>query len=148
MRIILPTKGLSRNPGAVQIVGDGCGDLTAADGVVAQDRLAIGGSPLLPSFGTVGDGLDNANMESFWSSMQVELLNRKRRQAWVELTNAIFECIELFHDRQRRHSALGYRSPIEYELLRKQSHPRCQVPIKTGTQTVGQIRWRCALCEP
>jgi transposase InsO family protein len=40
------------------------------------DRIRSAG--LMPSFGTVGDGLDNAMMESFWSSMQIELLNRKR----------------------------------------------------------------------
>ena len=72
---------------------------------------------LLPSFGTVGDGLDNAMMESFWSSMQIELLNRKKWKTRVELANAIFEYIEIFHNRRRRHSALGYRTPIEYELL-------------------------------
>lgn len=72
---------------------------------------------LLPSFGTVGDGLDNAMMESFWSSMQIEPLDRKRWKTRVELANEIFEFIEIFYIRQRRHSALGYRTPIEYELL-------------------------------
>lgn len=57
----------------------------------------------LPSFGTVGDDLDNAMMESFWSSTQIELLNRKNWKTWVELANAIFDYIEIFHDRQRRH---------------------------------------------
>lgn len=56
-------------------------------------------------------------MESFWSSMQIELLNRKKWKTRVELANAIFEYIEIFHNRRRRHSALGYRTPIEYELL-------------------------------
>jgi putative transposase len=72
---------------------------------------------LMPSFGSVGDGLDNAMMESFWSSMQIELLNRRRWKTRVELANAIFDYIEIFHNRQRRHSALGYRTPNEYELL-------------------------------
>ncbi|MDQ1123449.1 transposase InsO family protein [Microbacterium trichothecenolyticum] len=72
---------------------------------------------LLPSFGSVGDGLDNAMMESFWSSMQIELLDRKKWKTRVELANAIFEYIEIFHNRQRRHSALGHRTPIEYETL-------------------------------
>ena len=75
---------------------------------------------LLPSFGTVGDGLDNAMMESFWSSMQIELLNRQRWKTRVELANAIFDYIEIFHNRQRRHSALGYLTPIEYELRSNQ----------------------------
>ncbi|SEG85813.1 Transposase InsO and inactivated derivatives [Actinacidiphila yanglinensis] len=82
---------------------------------VFGERIRSAG--LLPSFGTVGDGLDNAMMESFWSSMQIELLNRKRWKTRVELANAIFEFIEIFYNRQRRHSALGYRTPIEYELL-------------------------------
>ena len=82
---------------------------------VFGDKIRSAG--LLPSFGTVGDGLDNAMMESFWSSMQIELLNRKRWKTRVELANAIFDYIEIFHNRQRRHSALGYRTPIEYELL-------------------------------
>ena len=56
-------------------------------------------------------------MESFWSSMQIELLNRKKWKTRVELANAIFEYIEIFHNRQRRHSALGYHTPIEYETL-------------------------------
>ena len=79
------------------------------------DKIRAAG--LMPSFGSVGDGLDNAMMESFWSSMQIELLNRKKWKTRVELANAIFEYIEIFHNRQRRHSALGYRTPIEYETL-------------------------------
>lgn len=71
---------------------------------------------LLPSFGTVGDGYDNAMMESFWSSMQIELLNRRRWKTRVELSTAMFEYIEVFYNRQRRHSALGYVGPIQYEL--------------------------------
>ena len=71
----------------------------------------------MPSFGSVGDGLDNAMMESFWSSMQIELLNRKKWKTRLELANAIFDYIEIFHNRQRRHSSLGYRTQIEYELL-------------------------------
>ena len=71
---------------------------------------------LVPSFGSIGDGLDNAMMESFWSSMQMELLDRQKWKTRVELANAIFDYIEIFHNRQRRHSALGYLTPIEYEL--------------------------------
>lgn len=71
---------------------------------------------LVPSFGTIGDGLDNAMIESFWSSMQIELLDRQKWKTRLELANAIFDYLEIFHNRQRRHSALGYRTPIEYEL--------------------------------
>ena len=54
-------------------------------------------------------------MESFWSRMQVELLDRQRWTTRLELANAIFDYLEIFHNRQRRHSALGYLSPIEFE---------------------------------
>ena len=70
---------------------------------------------LMPSFGSVGDAFDNAMMESFWSTMQIELLNRKRWKTRVELSNAIFEYIEVFYNRRRRHSMLDYVSPIEFE---------------------------------
>ncbi|MCM3578635.1 IS3 family transposase [Micrococcus sp. 2A] len=73
---------------------------------------------LLPSFGTVGDGLDNAMMESFWSSMQIELLNRKKWKTRIELANAIFEYIEVFYNRHRRHSSLEYATPNDYDLAR------------------------------
>lgn len=73
-------------------------------------------SGLLPSMGSVGDCYDNAMIESFWSRMQIELLDRKRWKTRVELANAIFEYLEIFHNRQRRHSALGMLSPVEYEL--------------------------------
>jgi len=65
--------------------------------------------------GSVGDCYDNAMIESFWSRMQVELLDRKRWRTRVELANAIFEYIEIFHNRQRRHSSLGMLSPFEFE---------------------------------
>ncbi len=64
-------------------------------------------SGLLPSMGSVGDCFDNAMIESFWSRMQVELLDRKRWNTRVELTGAIFEYLEIFHNRQRRHSSLA-----------------------------------------
>ena len=72
---------------------------------------------LLPSMGSVGDCYDNAMIEAFWSRMQVELLDTRRWKTRVELANAIFEYIEVFHNRRRRHSALGMRTPIEFELI-------------------------------
>lgn len=68
-------------------------------------------SGLVPSMGSVGDCYDNAMMESFWSRMQVELLDRRRWNTRVELTNAIFGYVEDFHNRRRRHSSLD----IEFE---------------------------------
>jgi len=76
----------------------------------------IRASGLMPSFGRVGDCYDNSMMESFWSSMQIELLNRKKWRTRVDLANAIFEYIEIFYNRTRRHSQLAYATPIEHEL--------------------------------
>jgi transposase len=72
-------------------------------------------SGLVPSMGSIGDCYDNAMIGSFWSRMQVELLDRQRWSIRVELANAIFEYLEVFHNRQRRHSALQMLTPIEFE---------------------------------
>ncbi len=74
-------------------------------------------SGLVPSMGSIGDCFDNAVVESFWARMQVELLNRRRWRTRVELANAIFEYLEIFHNRKRRHSALGMRTPAEFEKM-------------------------------
>jgi putative transposase len=66
--------------------------------------------------GSAGDCYDNAMIEAFWSRMQVELLDTRRWKTRVELANAIFEYIEVFHNRRRRHSSLGMLTPIEFEL--------------------------------
>ena len=58
--------------------------------------------------GSIGDCFDNAVIESFWSRMQVELLDRKRWRTRVELANAIFEYLEIFHNR-RDHRLVGAR---------------------------------------
>ncbi len=58
-----------------------------------------------------------SGVEAFWARMQVELLNRKKWHTRVELANAMFEYLEIFHNRQRRQSALGMHTPIEYEIL-------------------------------
>lgn len=78
-------------------------------------------SGLVPSMGSVGDCDDNAMIESFWSRMQVELLDRKRWTTRLELTNAIFEYLEIFHNRKRRHSALGMLTPVDYEARHQQT---------------------------
>jgi transposase InsO family protein len=72
---------------------------------------------LTGSMGTIGDGYDNAPIESFWGRMQTELLNTKTWTTRAELASAIFSYIEIFHNRQRRHSALNYLTPVEYENM-------------------------------
>ena len=75
-------------------------------------RLGIVGS-----MGTVGDCYDNAPMESFWGSMQIELLNRQKWRTVLELSSAMADYIEDFYNSTRRHSSLGYLTPSEYEDL-------------------------------
>ena len=80
-----------------------------------SDRVTNAGLAL--SMGRIGDAFDNAMMEAFWGRMQTELLNRKRWRTRLELANAIFEYVEIFHNRRRRHSALGMLPPADYESL-------------------------------
>jgi putative transposase len=72
---------------------------------------------LLGSMGKVACALDNAMVESFFSSMQVELLDRREWATRAELANAIFEYIEAWYNPLRRHSGIGYHSPAAYENL-------------------------------
>jgi putative transposase len=73
--------------------------------------------------GSIGDCYDNAVIEFCWGKMQTELLNRQRWKTRIELANAIFEYLEIFHNRRRRHSALGMRTPIEYEMTQSSIQP-------------------------
>ena len=68
-------------------------------------------SGLVPSMGTVGDCFDNALMESFWARMQVELLDRRRWRTRIELANAIFEYLAIFHNRQRTPHSTRHAHP-------------------------------------
>ena len=70
---------------------------------------------LLGSMGTVGDCYDNAMMESFWGSMQLELLDTRKWQTKAELAAAVFEWIECWYNPFRRHSSLEMLSPVDYE---------------------------------
>jgi transposase InsO family protein len=72
---------------------------------------------LVGSMGTVGDCYDNAPMESFWGSMQIELLDRQRWRTNLELALAMADYIDHFYNSARRHSALGYLTPNEFEDL-------------------------------
>jgi putative transposase len=73
---------------------------------------------LVPSMGRVGSAYDNALAESFIATLKTELLYRSSWPTWQAARTAIFEYIEGFYNTQRRHSALGYLSPAEYEEVR------------------------------
>ena len=68
-----------------------------------------------PSMGSVGDAYDNALCESFFATLECELIDRTRLRTPEEAEKAVFEFIEGWYNRHRRHSALNYDSPMEYE---------------------------------
>jgi transposase InsO family protein len=78
-------------------------------------RLRTAG--LLGSMGRVGSAYDNAMMESFFGTLQRELLDRRQWTTRKELASAIFEWIEAWYNPRRRHTSIGNRSPVEYERL-------------------------------
>ena len=78
-----------------------------------RQRLALAG--VIPSMSRPGNCYDNATMESFWSSLKRELVHRCQFATRAEARTAIFEWIEVFYNRERFHSALGYKSPVDFE---------------------------------
>jgi len=78
-----------------------------------RHRLAAAG--VRPSMSRRGNCYDNAAMESFWSSLKRELVHRVHFATRAAARAALFEWIEIFYNRERLHSALGYQSPVDFE---------------------------------
>jgi putative transposase len=70
---------------------------------------------IVPSMGRPGTPADNAVIESFFDTLKLELLEGLVYPSYASASSAIFEWIEVFYNRQRRHSTLGYLSPAEFE---------------------------------
>ena len=81
-----------------------------------------------PSMGSVGDAYDNAMSESFFATLEAELLNRRRFGVRPKLKRACFSYIEGWYNPVRLHSGLGYRSPIAYEAEMRPPSPRRNPP--------------------
>jgi putative transposase len=79
---------------------------------------AAGDAGIAVSMGSRGDAYDNAVAETFFATLKKELVNRRTWPDRLELQSAVFEYIEAFYNRQRRHSTLGMLSPVAYEQLR------------------------------
>ncbi|MDP2948445.1 MAG: IS3 family transposase, partial [Chloroflexota bacterium] len=101
----------NRRPG--QVVNHHSAHGSQYTSVAFTERLEAAG--LKGSMGTVGDALDNAAAESFFATLQSELLDRGYWPTRRALTTVLFDFIEGFYNRKRRHSALGQLSPEEYE---------------------------------
>jgi putative transposase len=80
-------------------------------------RQALGNAGLIASMSRRGNCYDNATMESFWSTLKLELVYRRLFDTRTQARMQIFDYIETFYNRQRAHSALAYRSPVDFELL-------------------------------
>lgn len=78
-------------------------------------RAMLGEAGIVQSMSAKGNAYDNAPMESFFSRLKNELIHGRHFQTREEARRDIFEYIEVFYNRQRAHSALGYRSPMEFE---------------------------------
>jgi putative transposase len=79
-----------------------------------RQRLAQAG--FIASMSRKGNCYDNATMESFWSSLKLDLVYRRTFASHQQARSAIFDYIECFYNRQRSHSALSYCSPVDFEL--------------------------------
>jgi len=69
------------------------------------------------SRGSRGDAYGNAVAETFFATLKKELVNRRTWPSRLELQSAVFEYVEAFYNRQRRHSTLGMLAPATYEQL-------------------------------
>ena len=78
-----------------------------------RSRLALCG--ITPSMSRKGNCYDNAMMESFWATLKTELLGDYVPQTRAEARRLIFEYIELYYNRRRKHSSLGYQTPVDFE---------------------------------
>ena len=110
-----------------------------------------------PSMGSVGDAYDNAMAESFFATLECELLDRHRFKTQAEARIAVFEFIEGFYNPRRRHSSLGYLSPVKFErqfaqtILAPGAHEHAVVlaPVKErpGDVTLSRIAGATAVLD-
>ncbi len=71
--------------------------------------------------GSVGDAYDNAMCESFFATLECELIERRRFANRFEAKTAVFRYIESWYNPRRRHSALGYKSPANFEAKHREA---------------------------
>jgi putative transposase len=78
-------------------------------------RACLEANRFIASMSRKANCYDNATMEAFWSTLKNELVHRRHFTTRAQATSAIFDYIERFYNRRRRHSSLGYQSPLDYE---------------------------------
>ncbi len=96
--------------------------------------------------GSVGDCYDNALCESFFATLECELIDRTVFRSRGEARLAVFDFIEGFYNPKRRHSALGYVSPVDFEThhadrqAENEGYPRYWLPAENGLAGHTEIR--------
>src|SRR5271156_5660607 len=76
---------------------------------------------VVPSVGSVGDAYDNAMAESFFASLECELVDRRSFRSKTDARMALFTWIEGWYNPRRRHSALDYQSPVNFERKQQEN---------------------------
>ena len=92
-------------------------DTAIVAGVMAAKKT----HEIVPSTGSVGDAYDNTMAESFFGTLEAELLARRRFRTHEEARVAIFDYVENWYNPRRLHSSLGYVSPVEFERRAEES---------------------------
>lgn len=113
-RLVVEALGMAvrrRLPGAELLAHSDRGSQYASE----HYRLLLSEHGITCSMSRRGDCWDNAPMESFFASLKKELVHHEDYATREEAEASIFEYIEVFYNRQRRHSTLGFKSPTEYE---------------------------------
>ena len=82
-------------------------------------RKLLSKNKMVQSMSGKGNCYDNAATESFFHTLKTELTHHEKYETKTQAMESIFEYIELFFNRKRKHSTLGYKTPVEYKLLRK-----------------------------
>jgi putative transposase len=84
----------------------------------AHYRQALRAAGLVASMSRKANCYDNAAMEAFWSTLKLELIYRRQFEDASQLRQALFDYVEVFYNRQRLHSALGYQTPAAFECTK------------------------------
>lgn len=87
-----------------------------------ESATGFRGAGILGSMGSVGDAYDNAVAESFFATLETELVDRSSWMTRQPLKAVIFDYIEVFCNRRRRHSTLDYLSPLDFERRWELAH--------------------------
>lgn len=97
--------------------------IEAAQYASSDYQRLLAQAEILCSMSRKGNCWDNAPAESFFASLKAELVHGRRFRTRAEARSELFEYIEIWYNRKRLHSSLGYLSPVQYETVMAERHP-------------------------